>query len=361
MFDAAGVTPPWSPRSSCCRELDAPPRNHGSTSCTPDGHITGVDLSNSKLAIAFPSFAGMPFLRSLVLDGTGLYGPVPPNAFAGLSQLSRLDIHGNALTGAFPDLSSLPLTDINVQGDSFDGNVDGLIPATVANCNLAGNSGLYSCSNLYPSKCGPLSANCTSLLSPPPAPNPLAQPQATTSAFTLPTSTTAAASFFSFSTPNFDTIPIDVAMTITSATTLQSAALSTTNASLQTAPVAKIGPAPSIIRSSTTTFALNGMAGGSNPLLAASTQDGDGPSLGVIVGGVVGAVAIVAVIVGAVVFAIMQRRKSRAPKRTISELLPIQNAEGSFEWANSSFPRVLLTYSTYEPFPRPLARFQPTG
>ncbi|KAJ3335897.1 hypothetical protein HDU93_004110, partial [Gonapodya sp. JEL0774] len=173
LYDSSGKAIPWK-RGSCCTELGTTPQRNPSVSCSASGHITGISLSNQELSAAFPSFACMPQLTWLALDGNSIMGPIPQDAFWMLWSLYHLDVRNNKLTGSLPSFAGTSVVELQIEGNNFSGEIDGRLPWGLKTCGLLpGNSGLFTTSFNYPDSCSavPLSKTPATPTQPPSTPS----------------------------------------------------------------------------------------------------------------------------------------------------------------------------------------------
>ncbi|KNC51813.1 cyst wall protein 1 [Thecamonas trahens ATCC 50062] len=84
--------------------------------------LVTLNLSSNALDGSIPPGIGgsLEALNVLDLSDNALAGPIP-QAFAGLVSLSKLWLAHNKLTGSVPDLSQLPLVDLDVAYNKLDG------------------------------------------------------------------------------------------------------------------------------------------------------------------------------------------------------------------------------------------------
>ncbi|OEL23294.1 Pollen receptor-like kinase 1 [Dichanthelium oligosanthes] len=105
--------------------------------------LRSLSLANNNLTGAFPDLSAVPLLKFLFLSQNRLSGDIPDAAFAALKGLRTLDLSNNAFTGTIPSsitASGNRLASVNLANNNFSGPVpEGLQHLGAGNLNVQGN------------------------------------------------------------------------------------------------------------------------------------------------------------------------------------------------------------------------------
>lgn len=132
--------------------------------------LNSFSVINNNFEGPMPEFKKLVKLRGLFLTNNKFSGEIPDDAFEGMTRLKRVFLAENEFTGHIPtSLVKLPkLLDVDIHGNSFDGNIpefqqsdfrvfnlsnnklEGSIPESLSNENPSSFSGkLTAISTLY--------------------------------------------------------------------------------------------------------------------------------------------------------------------------------------------------------------------